>query len=75
MDSILIMITLAFDRYDFKRKTQYPNGWNIELYKYADTLSNVDYFQIVRNKFKLASFFFSQPLIPIEKSIASPKKC
>jgi site-specific DNA-cytosine methylase len=46
------MITLAFDRYDFKRKTQYPNGWNIELYKYADTLSNMDYFQIVRNKFK-----------------------
>ena len=55
MDSILIMITLAFDRYDFKRKSQYPNGWNIELYKYADTLSNMDYFQIVRNKFILAS--------------------
>ena len=51
MDSILIMITLAFDRYDFKRKTQYPNGWNIELYKYADTLDIVDYFQNVRNKF------------------------
>ena len=29
------MITLAFDKYDFKRKTQYPNGWNSELYKYA----------------------------------------
>jgi hypothetical protein len=55
VDSILIMITLAFDRYDFKRKTQYPNGWNVELYKYADTLDVNDCFQIVRNKFILAS--------------------
>ena len=55
MDSILIMITLAFDKYDFKRKTQYPNGWNVELYKYADTLDVNDCFQIVRNKFILAS--------------------
>jgi len=55
MDSILIMITLAFDKYDFKRKTQYPNGWNGELYKYADTLTTQDYFQSVRDKFKLAS--------------------
>ena len=46
------MITLAFDKYDFKRKTQYPNGWNIELYKYADTLDVNDCFQIVRNKLK-----------------------
>jgi len=55
VDCILIMITLAFDKYDFKRKTQYPNGWNSELYKYADTLTTQDYFQSVRDKFKLAS--------------------
>lgn len=55
MDSILIMITLAYDRYDFKRKTQYPNGWNIELYNYADTIDSHDFFSIVRDKFKLAS--------------------
>lgn len=49
------MITLAYDRYDFKRKTQYPNGWHNELYKYADTLDTMDYFNIVRDKFRLAS--------------------
>lgn len=49
------MITLAYDRYDFKRKTQYPNGWHKELYKYADTLETMDYFQKLRNKFRLAS--------------------
>jgi hypothetical protein len=49
------MITLAYDRYDFKRKTQYPNGWNIELYNYADTIDSQDFFSIVKNKFNLAS--------------------
>jgi len=49
------MITLAYDRYDFRRKTQYPNGWHIELYKYADTIDSMDFFSKVRNKFILAS--------------------
>lgn len=49
------MITLAYDRYDFRRKTQYPNGWHEELYKYADTIDTINFFNIVRNKFILSS--------------------
>jgi hypothetical protein len=49
------MITLAYDRYDFKRKMQYPNAWNVELYNYADTIDSQDFFSNVRSKFKLSS--------------------
>jgi hypothetical protein len=49
------MITLAYDRYDFKRKMAYPNGWNTKLYDYADTIDSQDFFSIVRAKFNLAS--------------------
>ena len=49
------MITLAYDRYDFKRKMVYPNGWNTKLYDYADTIDSQDFFSIVRAKFNLAS--------------------
>jgi hypothetical protein len=49
------MITLAYDRYDFKRKMVYPNGWNTKLYDYADTIDSQDFFSIVRAKFNFAS--------------------
>jgi hypothetical protein len=49
------MITLAYDRYDFKRKMAYPNGWNTKLYDYADTIDSQDFFSIVRAKFNLSS--------------------
>jgi hypothetical protein len=49
------MMTLAYDRYDFKRKIPYPNGWGTELYDYADTIDEMEYFNIVRSKFDLAS--------------------
>jgi hypothetical protein len=49
------MITLAYDRYDFKRKMVYPNAWNTKLYDYADTIDSQDFFSIVRNKFNFAS--------------------
>jgi len=49
------MITLAYDRYDFKRKMVYPNGWNTKLYDYADTIDSQDFVSIVRAKFNLAS--------------------
>ena len=47
------MIKLAYDNYDYKRKFPYPNGWHIELCKYADTINKTDYFNKVRNKFEI----------------------
>ena len=49
------MMTLAYDRYDFKRNIPYPNGWGDELYHYANTLDEREYFNKLRSKFELAS--------------------
>jgi hypothetical protein len=49
------MITLAYDRYDNIRKSPYPNVWGDELCNYAETLNEPEYFNILRNKFDLAS--------------------
>jgi len=48
-------MTLAYDRYDFKRNTPYPNGWGDELCDYANTLDEREYFNKLRSKFELAS--------------------
>jgi len=49
------MITLAYDRYDYKRNQPYPNGWH-ELYcKYAETIDGDNWFDKIREKFKVAS--------------------
>lgn len=49
------MITFAYDRYDFKRKTIYPNLWNELLYNYADTLDADDIIHIVRQRYNLST--------------------
>jgi len=49
------MITLAYDRYDIIRKSPYPNGWDTELYNYADTLNVNEYLNIVKQKFQIGS--------------------
>jgi len=54
MDSIL-MITLAYDRYDYKRNQPYPNGWHEFYCKYAELLDGDNWFDKVREKFRVAS--------------------
>lgn len=54
MDSIL-MITLAYDRYDYKRNQPYPNGWHDEFCKYTNTLDGNDWFSKLREKFKVCA--------------------
>lgn len=49
------MITLAYDNYDYKRKTVYPNLWSEPLCKYSDTIDDDDYFSAVRNKYELST--------------------
>ncbi len=49
------MITLAYDKYDYKRKTVYPNLWSDPLCKYADTIDDDDYFSKVRNVYELST--------------------
>ncbi len=47
------MIKLAYDNYDYKRRFPYPNGWHIEVCKYADTINGRDYFDDLKHKFQL----------------------
>jgi hypothetical protein len=54
------MIKLAYDNYDYKRRFPYPNGWHIEMCKYADTINDGDYlnnstnyFNKLKNKFQI----------------------
>lgn len=49
------MITFAYDRYDLKRKTIYPNLWNELLYKYADSLEVDEIIHIVRERYNLST--------------------
>lgn len=49
------MITLAYDRYDYKRNQPYPNGWHEEFCKYANTLNGNDWFVDLRNQFKISA--------------------
>jgi len=49
------MITLAYDRYDYKRNQPYPNGWHDLYCQYADTIDGNDWFDKVREKYKVAS--------------------
>ena len=49
------MITFAYDRYDFKRRTVYPNLWNKLLCDYADTLDTDDIIHTVRARYNLST--------------------
>lgn len=49
------MITLAYDNYDYKRKTTYPNLWSEPLRIYADSIDDDNYFSTVRNKYELST--------------------
>lgn len=49
------MITFAYDRYDLKRKTIYPNLWNELLYKYADSLEVDEIIHVVRERYNLST--------------------
>ncbi len=49
------MITLAYDRYDYKRNQPYPNGWHEFYCKYAELLDGDNWFDKVREKFRVAS--------------------
>lgn len=49
------MVTFAYDRYDFKRKTIYPNLWNELLYDYADTLNVDEIIHVVRQRYNLST--------------------
>jgi hypothetical protein len=49
------MVTLAYDRYDYKRKQPYPNGWNELFCKYAETLDGNEWFNVLKTKFKISA--------------------
>jgi hypothetical protein len=49
------MITLIYDRYNFNTRQPYPNGWHTNVYDYADTLNTNEYFDLVRQNFKVIS--------------------
>lgn len=49
------MITLAFDRNDYKRNKPYPNGWYNHIYDFADTIDGDNFFDIVFNNHRIAS--------------------
>jgi hypothetical protein len=49
------MITFAYDRYDLKRRTVYPNLWNKLLCDYADTLDTDDIIHTVRARYNLST--------------------
>ena len=49
------MITLAFDRNDYKRNKPYPNGWYNHIYDFADTIEGDNFFDIVFKNYRIAS--------------------
>jgi len=49
------MITLAFDRNDYKRNKPYPNGWYNHVYDFAYTIDGDNFFDIVFNNHRIAS--------------------
>lgn len=49
------MITLVFDRNDYKRNKPYPNGWHNYVYDFADTIDGDNFFDVVFNNHRIAS--------------------